>query len=413
VSLTSRITHYASRFTHHQPLYLTNITILNPVGPAGHSLRIEGGRIAAINSPPRKHDLIIDGQGGLLIPGLINAHDHLELNTFKRLKYRDSYIHSVQWIEDIEARFDSDPDLVGPRNQPLTDRLWVSALKNLLSGVTTVCHHNPLYRPLRRNYPIRVVRDYNFHHSLFKGDNPGASYKKTKPHHPWIIHLAEGIDDIAAAEFDRLDALGAVGPNTVLVHGVGLTATQRQTLIERGGGLIWCPGSNNFMFGQTAQVEELAEAGKLALGSDSRLSGEFDLLNELKVAAKSGQLSPQGLFQTVTTGAARVLRLPNDGRGQLVVGGLADLVLLPPPTNDDYFAHLLSLSRSQLDLVMVGGKPLAGSPQMQSLFEATKTKYTPVVVDGVEKLMARRVASRLEKSSMQESGVVVRKRPNL
>ena len=407
MSLLSRITHHVSRFTHYQSLYFTNITILNPDGPAGHSLRIEGSYITAVDTPPRKTDRVIDGQGGVLIPGLINAHDHLELNTFKRLKYRDRYTHSVQWIEDIEARFDSDPDLVGPRNQALPDRLLVSALKNLLSGATTVCHHNSLYKSLRRNYPIRVVKNYTFYHSLFRGDNLSQSYRTAKAQHPWIIHLAEGVDDTAVAEFDQLDALGAVGSNTVLVHGVGLTATQRQTLIERGGGLIWCPGSNNFLFEQTAKVGELAQAGKLALGSDSRLSGEFDLLSELKVAYKTGQLSPQCLFQTVTTGAARVLCLPNDGRGQIMVGGLADLVLLPPPINGDYFAHLLTLNRANLEMVMVGGKPLVGSPQMQPLFEATKTKYTAVAVDKVKKLMNCQIASRLKKSSVQEPGVVI------
>jgi hypothetical protein len=55
---------------------------------------------------------------------------------------------------------------------------------------------------------------------------------------------------------------------------------------------------------------------------------------------------------------------------------------------------------------MVGGKPLVGSPQMQPIFAATHTKFTPVQVDGVEKLMARRVANRLRKSVVQEPGLI-------
>jgi len=390
-----------------QSLYFTNTTLLTAAGSIGQSLRIKGQRITAIDDPPQKHDRIIDCQDGVLIPGLINAHDHLELNTFKRLKYQDTYTHSLQWIEDIEARFDTDPDLTKPRAQPLADRLLVGAFKNFLSGVTTVCHHNPLHRPLRYGYPIRVVKDYGFSHSLFRDDDLETSYKKTKVDHPWIIHLAEGVDATAATEFEQLDQLGVLGDNTILVHGVGLTPDQRQTLIDRGGGLIWCPGSNHFLFGQTAKVQSLAQAGKLALGSDSRLSGEFDLLNELQFASRLNQLSPQDLFRAVTVDAARVLRLGERGLGQIAVGGEADLALLPPSDFSDEFFQLLDMQRTKLELVMVAGKPLVGSLHMQPVFEATKTDFAPVLVDEFEKIVSKKLVSRLKNSSVQEPGVEV------
>lgn len=389
-----------------RPLYFTNVTVLGETGPIGHSLRVKGRRIAAIDTPPEKRDVVIDGQGGLLIPGLINAHDHLELNTFKRLKYRETYTHSLQWIEDIEARFETDPDLVEPRQQPLADRLLIGALKNLLSGVTTVCHHNPLHRPLRFGYPIRIVRNYGFCHSLFRGDDVVTSYRQTRPADPWIIHLAEGIDETAGQEFDRLEQLGLVQPNIVLVHGVGLTLPQRQSLIERGGGLIWCPGSNQFMFDQTAHVVELASAGRLALGSDSRLSGEFDLLAELRVASNTNQISPQVLFRTVTVDAARLLRLGWPGAGRLEVGGAADLVLLPP-TDGDPFASLGRLTRAQVGLVLLAGQPLVGAEALRPAFDAAKVAWRRVSVDGASKLMSRRLVKRLQRSQVGEPGVVV------
>jgi cytosine/adenosine deaminase-related metal-dependent hydrolase len=373
----------------------------------GHSLRVKGKQIVDIDALPQKQDRIIDGQGGLIIPGLINAHDHLELNTFKRIKYRELYTHSRQWIEDIELRFEYDPDLIEPRRQPLSDRLLVGAMKNLLSGVTTVCHHNQLHKPLRRNYPIRVVKNYGFCHSLFRGDDVLASYQNTKRTDPWMIHLAEGVDAEAKAEFEQLTQLGIIQKNSILVHGVGLTPNQRRHLIDYGGGLIWCPGSNQFLFGQTANVRELAEAGKIALGSDSRLSGEFDLLTELRVANEVKQLSPQRLFQLVTGYAARLLRLKTKGLGKIVKNGVADLVLAPTPTKTDYYCHLVNLTRSQIELVMLAGKPLLGSPQMQSVFEATRTRFTPVRVDQVEKLIPLELTARLKRSSVPEPGLIV------
>jgi cytosine/adenosine deaminase-related metal-dependent hydrolase len=392
-----------------QTLYFKNVILITAGGSQAATLRIKGERIAAINTPPERRDYIVDGQGGLIIPGLINAHDHLELNTFKRLKYRECYTHSRQWIEDIEARFDSDPDLTGPRHQPLADRLLVSALKNLLSGVTTVCHHNPLHPPLLRNYPLRVVKQYGFCHSLFRGDDVLASYRRTKTGDPWIIHLAEGLEAEAEtrAEFEQLAHLGLLQQNTVLVHGVGLSSQQQQKLIERGGGLIWCPGSNYFLFGQTACVQALSQAGKLALGSDSRLSGEFDLLTELQVAHRTGQLASQALFRSVTVDAARLLRLREGGQGEIVVGGTADLVLLPPPLPSDPFARLLDLTRSQLELVLLGGQPVVGSRRMQPIFEATKTRCAPVYLDGVEKLMPGKLVDRIRRATVQEPGLAL------
>lgn len=388
-------------------IFFHNVTVLGAEGPLGASLRIAGSRISAIDAIPEKSDVLIDCGGGLLIPGLINAHDHLELNHFKRLKYRERYTHSLQWFEDIESRFETDPDLINPRSEPLEDRLWIGLIKNLLSGVTTVCHHNPYYRELECNIPVRVVKEYGFGHSLFRGNDPAVSYQNTPADEPWIIHLAEGVDQNAGEEFEKLESIGALGQNTVLVHGIGLNEKQRQKLIEYGGGLVWCPGSNDFLFGRTADVKALSQAGKLALGSDSRLTGEFDLLTELKVAAACRQLTGQSLFRTVTVDSARILRLRQGGMGKIIPGGSADLVLLPGPLHDDLFSALIGLERSQLELIVRDGNPVVGSTRMKSVFNAANIRFAPVVVDGIEKIMDRNVATRLIHSRVKEPGLTI------
>ncbi|GAB4424756.1 MAG: amidohydrolase family protein [Anaerolineae bacterium] len=384
-------------------IYLKNVQILTAAGLIGHSLRVRGSRVTAIGQPPRPGDVLLDGGGGLLLPGLVNAHDHLTLNSFPRTRYRDRYSHAVQWIEDIEARRDSDPALLAPRRLSPADQLTLSVIKNLLGGVTTVAHHDPLSRPIRAEREIRVVRRFGFCHSLQRGDDPAASYRRTPPGWPWIIHLAEGVDAAAAAEFDRLDALGLIRANTLLVHGVGLSAAQRAALVERGGGLIWCPGSNLFMLGRTAPVAELAAAGKLALGSDSRLSGERDLLAELEVARQTGQLSARQLLAAVTTNPARLLRLKHGGG--IAVGSPADLLLLPPPPGDPLEA-VGRHSRAQVQLLLLGGQPQLSNPQFAPAFEAACRKFTPVTVDGSAKLLAQSLARRLQAAAVSEPGVV-------
>src|SRR5207245_9802456 len=135
------------------------------------------GRVAALGAPPRRDDLAVDLEGARVLPGLINAHDHLELNNFGRLKWRECYPNVADWIADFRPRFAADPALTGPLAVPLSDRLWLGGLKNLLSGVTTVWHHNPLYPALRRGFPMRVVRPYRFSHSLgLVGQRVGAAW---------------------------------------------------------------------------------------------------------------------------------------------------------------------------------------------------------------------------------------------
>ena len=66
-------------------------------------------RILALGDRPRAGDTIIDGHGAVVLPGLVNAHDHLELNHYGRLKGRDRYVNASEWIEDLRPRLSADP----------------------------------------------------------------------------------------------------------------------------------------------------------------------------------------------------------------------------------------------------------------------------------------------------------------
>ena len=96
---------------------------------------------------------------------------------------------------------------------------------------------------------------------------------------------AKGLDDAARSELDTFDRLGCLSPNTVFIHGVAFCRAAADRVIDAGAGLVWCPSSNHFLFDATADVRAFDDADRLALGSDSRLSGERDLLDELRVGA--------------------------------------------------------------------------------------------------------------------------------
>ena len=382
-----------------------NARVILPGGGLADAVTVRGSRIERIGEAPRRTDVAVDVNGAFVFPGLINAHDHLELNSFGRLRWRPQHANVREWIEDFQPRFASDPDLAEARPDTLADRLWVGGLKNLLSGVTTVCHHNPLHAPLRRPFPVRVIRNYRYSHSLqIDGDAVAEVCRATPADWPWIIHAAEGVDAEAIREIDRLDALGCLGKRTVLVHGVGIAHSQAARVLASGTSLVWCPSSNEFLFGRTAAVQRFAEAGRLALGTDSRLSGAGDIFDEMRAAYATGQLSAPAIARTVTVDAARVLRLRSAGR--LEPGAPADLTILSPQA-EQAVDSLVASTRADVRLTMIDGKPLVGDDPMSTVFEASATAAMAARIDGQPRRVARWIGRHVLATRMREPGLEV------
>ena len=172
-------------------------------GGIADSIRFSS-RVLSIGERPRRGDTVVDLQGGFVLPGLVNAHDHLELNHYGRIKGRDRYENASGWIADMGPRLSERPGHSRrDARYPLIERLFIGALKNLLAGVTTVAHHNPFYPEMRRTMPIRVVRRYGWAHSFLLETRPAgargepggevaARWRDDAADAPFFVHLAEG-----------------------------------------------------------------------------------------------------------------------------------------------------------------------------------------------------------------------------
>jgi cytosine/adenosine deaminase-related metal-dependent hydrolase len=344
----------------------------------------------------------VDLRDHLIFPGFINAHDHLQLNNVPPLTHAEPFPNSYAWIDAFES-YGKTSAVVDATGVPSATRSWQGGLKNLLSGVTTVAHHDPWNAVFENaSFPVSVMRDYGWAHSLGLGQ-PGnglpsrygpsvhGSFMATPSEQPWIMHLAEGTDDIANAELGQLVSLGCLGPNTIIVHGVGLTSTDVERVIESGAAVVWCPASNLAMLGRTMHsraVRRLFDAGRLALGSDSRLTGARDLLDELVVAAANSDLTPAELLRLVTRDASQVLRLR--GAGGLTAGQQADCVIIRERTDQN--AVLGSIDRSGIRAVVRGGAPVVADPDFAEWFSQCGVAFVRVRLDGRPKLLALHVA---------------------
>ena len=380
-------------------LFFDDARVFDPgIGETMPTLRLAWGRVSEVGGRPRRGDRVLELGGAVVLPGLVNAHDHLHLTNFPHLKYREVYPNAHQWSQDLEVRLDTDPVILAARAVPLTERLFLGALKNLLSGATTVSHHDPFYGPLRRRMPVRVVRHYGWCHSLARGGDIALSWRRTPRRWPWIIHLAEGTDATALQELQALDVLGCLQPNTVVVHGVGLSAHDRAELAVRGGGLVWCPSSNRFLLGTTAHTVELSQARRLAIGTDSRLTGSRDLLDELAVARGTEQLDTASLLRAVTVDAARLLRLA--GVGHLTPGSRADVLILPP---GDPTESVGRVRREEIRAVLLGGHVQVADPDFAPFLPGG----VAVTIDGRPKLLQPRVARRAAACPIPEPGLEI------
>jgi cytosine/adenosine deaminase-related metal-dependent hydrolase len=337
----------------------------------------------------------IDLVGFLLLPGLVNAHDHLEFALFPRLG-NPPYRNYIDWGDDIHSRF---PEIIAKhRAVPKEIRLWWGGVRNLLCGVTTVSHHNPLWPALRReDFPVRVVQDYGWGHSLALGGDIRLARAATPAGHPFIVHACEGVDEQARQELWGLERLGALDNSTVVVHGLAIDHDGVALMRDRRASLIVCPSSNNFLFQKLPDISLLSKIEKMALGSDSPLTAEGDLLDEIRFAVRFCGFSATTAHRMVTTAPAAILGL-EDAQGSIKESGLADLIAVRD-TGQHAADRLETLSMHDVELVMIGGiVQLVSEDILERIPLSAKRGLEPLSIDGSIRWLRAPVKALLQKS---------------
>jgi cytosine/adenosine deaminase-related metal-dependent hydrolase/ubiquinone/menaquinone biosynthesis C-methylase UbiE len=372
---------------------------LGPDAATKASIAIEQGHVRSISSSPLRRGnsispstAIIDLPGYLLIPGLINAHDHLEFGLFPNLG-SGPYQNSVEWAKEIHH---SHASLIARhRKVPKAVRLWWGAIRNLICGVTTVCHHNPLSREmLSPDFPVRVLSRFGWAHSLEMDPNLIHNFDHTPPNLPFVLHAAEGLDAKSAQEIFDLDRMQVLDDRTVLVHGLALNPKAVALLNRRRSALVVCPTSNQFLFHSWPSSTLIKSINTVVLGSDSPLTSAGNLLDEINFAHNQIGIDTSSLYDMVTAKSAGVLRLRN-GEGHLRAGSVADIVavrekgLTPAET-------IAQLTFDQVELVVLSGRVQLASPSLHDrLPDSLKSGLQLITIDGHQRWLRAPVDSLL------------------
>lgn len=352
---------------------------LNPETAIQASVEIHNRKIAKMMGETRfSTDVGIDLGGYLVLPGLINAHDHLEFGLYPNLGH-GPYNTCREWAEDIHTCERN--EIASQSRVPKDVRLYWGALRNLLCGVTTVCHHNPLSSTLQAdNFPVRVVENIAWAHSLSFDSQVVEKFNDSVADWPFIIHAAEGIDRSTTQEAAELERMGVLSERTVLVHGVNLSAEDIERVNAREASLILCPTSNHFLFGRSIDASLIPRLKNKALGTDSPLTAAGDFLDEVRFAKKWSSLPDTELYEMCTSRSASILKL-RKGEGSIRIGGNADLFAILDRGGAPS-SHLPQLRLEDIHLVVVQGRIHLASPELLDRFPADlRNGLHPLFID--------------------------------
>jgi len=337
----------------------------------------------------------------VLLPGLINAHCHLDYTCLRgKISRQKSF---TDWIRAINAeksdlspenflasindgfndakRFGTTaianltgfPDLIS-QVQPPIRTCWFVELIDIRSPIDLECAD--MSAPLKRRHVAALQNPGLAPHALFTASKDlfrRCEEIGQEEHILLTTHLAESREememfcDASGPLYEFIKGigrpmddcgnktplglfLGAVRnhalPQWIIAHLNELVESDFD-LLERSNPkfhIVHCPGSHNYFGHSQFAFDRLRSLGfNICLGTDSLASNEtLSLFDEMRAFQKNfPEISPEEVLQMVTVNPARALR-QEDVLGQIQPGFRADLIGVPCSTSTDIFEQILA-----------------------------------------------------------------------
>ncbi len=355
---------------------------------------------------------VIDANGDLVMPGMINTHGHLPMSLFRGLG-EDVDDRLFRYILPIEREaITSEVVRIGAR---------LGAVEMMLGGVTTTADMYYFEQEIGRVLDVAGMRgvvgqtladfDAPDHKSFDQGfglvDDLRDEFANNEritasiaPHAPYStgpkimervaeyaannsgvrvqMHLAEMKSELQwCAEHhncrpvELVDRAGLLSPGVILAHCLEVTPREIEVLSERGVTIAHNGRSNAKAGRGIAPVEALRQSGiNVGLATDGAMSGNtLDIFAQMAPASMFAKLlggsrkclPTRDVVKMATIEGAKVLGL-GDKTGSLIVGKCADIIRVSlssarmTPIYDIYAALVFSANARDVTDVMINGK---------------------------------------------------------
>jgi cytosine/adenosine deaminase-related metal-dependent hydrolase len=373
-------------------------------------LAVDRGRVVALGSAGRR--VLADGAREVdlgnvaILPGLVNAHTHLELSYLRDEVPPASEF--VTWVRGVMAARRQRPDPNCAEILGAVDRTLVEAVGFGTAIVGDISNTLVTFEPLTRSVLAAVV----FYELIrFNTPDPAGLVEQARraidalvptdrvraslaahapysvaplvlramrreldrrPFAPCSVHLSESVEEIEFIRNGRgpwrrlleelgswdpawkppgvspvqfLDESGFLNARVLAVHGVQMTTTDLDRLVARGSTLVTCPRSNGHTGAGAPPIEDFYNYGvNVAVGTDSLASApDLNVFAELAtLRALAPTVSAGALLDSATRQGARALGFDAE-YGTIEPGKSARLLAIAiPARTDDVEEYLVS-----------------------------------------------------------------------
>jgi len=334
-------------------------------GQAGN-ISIDNGKIVDDDAPGAMQ-LVFDN--AIAFPGLINSHDHLDFNLFPQLGNR-IYHNYTEWGGYLHQNYR--PEIAKITRIPVSLRAEWGLYKNLLAGVTSVVNHGDKIT-VKNSFLTVIDGGQPLHSVQFEKGWKAKLNHPLKKNVPVVIHTGEGTDKLAADEIDRLVSWNLLRRELVGIHGVAMNVKQARHFKA----LVWCPQSNYYLLGETAKINELKRHVPILFGTDSTLTGDWNIWKHLRQARETGLLTDDELLASLTVIPANTWSLPT---GVIAPGYDADLVVARIKDETHTRSSFFKLNPANLLLVLHKGHIRLFDESLYNQLDIVKAHFSKIVM---------------------------------
>lgn len=376
-------------------------------------VRICGERITETGPhlTPHAGEEVIDLGGQILLPGLINAHCHLDYTSFKGAIFqKKNFTDWIKTINGLKANFSGDdflqsigkgfdllarsgcttvfnieafPELLLRMPRPPLRTWWFLELIDLrnrlgsdevLLGALSFFENHPDWLG---GFGLSPHAPYTASIELYRLAKRCSDQLKM----PWTTHLAESMEEQEmflygkGALHDFLGGLGrensdcgqgsalshlldfgVLSPACLIVHLNYLQEYDWQAIRQNRYSIVHCPRCHAYFKHARFPLERLQEAGSnICLGTDSLASNDqLDLRAEIRMAQHHyPHIKSRDWLKMVTVNPAEAIGLPGQ-LGTIQPNALADLIAFPSAHNSDPYTTVVR-SESEPTFMMING----------------------------------------------------------